>query len=422
MKNARENYKIDISNARREADGYTQAIVARPLAESRSAMLVAFAALVCAIGWLVTDVQINYAGHLSGLFYTGSNAPLPLGPIASHTWRVQGDKGYDGEFYHLIAHDPLDRRGFLAYVDSPQYRWRRIGVPGLAYLLAGGNDDWIDKTYVAVELVFTFLGSFWLSQYAQALGRAPVWGIAFLLIPGVAVSLDRMTVDLPIAAVTLAVLFYASASQPSWQLYAALIAAPLIRETGLLLILAWCLARLLGRYRRDAILAAACAIPTLAWYLYVALHTPPDRTAFLATYPFGGLITWTIHALAHPVEAYGPRTAAVLELVALAGIWLAFILSAGIAVRWLRGDKNDSFPEIVAIAFVLFTCLIGYQDIWASAYGIGRTLSPLLIALCAIALRDRRVILAMPLLLIVPRIALQFAAEIAVALGIVVRR
>jgi hypothetical protein len=374
------------------------------------------------MAWLVTDVELNYAGHLSGLFYTGSNTPLPAGPIASHTYRLHDDKGYDGEFYHLIAHDPLNRQGFLAYVDSSQYRWRRIGVPGLAYLLAGGNDDWIDKTYVAVELLFTFWGSFWLSQYARLLGRSPAWGMAFLLIPGVAVSLDRMTVDLPTAALTIAVLFYASAPRPPWQLYASLAAASLIRETGLLLILAWCLARLSGRHRRDAILAGACAMPTLSWFLYVALHAAPDRTAFLASYPFGGLITWTIHALARPVQAYGPRTAAVLELVALAGIWLAFVLSAVIAARWLGGEKKESLPEIVAIAFVLFACLIGYQDIWASAYGIGRTLSPLLIALGAIALRDRRVIFAVPLLLIVPRIALQFAAEIAVALGIAVRR
>ena len=63
--------------------------------------------------------------------------------------------------------------------------------------------------------------------------------------------------------------------------------------------------------------------------------------------------------------------------------------------------KKLSPPSIV---FAAFASLIGYQNIWASAYGIGRTLSPLLLALGAIALRDRRLLFAMPLLLVVPRI------------------
>jgi len=280
--------------------------------------------------------------------------------------------------------------------------WRRIGVPGLAYLLAAGNDKFIDETYVAVELAFTLLGAFWLSRYAQLLGRSAAWGLAFLLIPGVAVSLDRMTVDLPVAALTVAVLFYGSDSTPRWQLYAALVTAPLIRDTGLLLIFAWCIFRLRSRHMRDVFPGAASAVPALVWYIYVALHAPPDQMDFLASYPLGGLIKWTLHAVA--------------ELAALAGIWLAFILTLGIAVRRaVRLNMPNHLPEILALTFVLFASLLGYQDIWASAYGIGRTLSPLLIALAAIALRDNRAVFAVPMLLIVPRIALQFASEIHVA-------
>jgi hypothetical protein len=289
-------------------------------------------------------------------------------------------------------------------------------VPGLAFLLAGGNDVFIDKTYVAVELAFTFLGALWLSWYAQTLGRSPAWGMAFLLIPGVAVSLDRMTVDLPMAALTVALLFYASEVRPGWQIYAVLITAPLMRDTGLLLILAWCIFRVFSRHFRDAFWGAACVVPTLCWYLYVASRTPPDNIKFLADYPFGGLIAWTLHALADPAGVYGPRSAAILELLALTGIWLAFVLAVGIAVGWAaRRRITAGVPEILAIIFVLFASLLGYQDLWASAYGIGRTLSPLLIALAALALRDRRPVFAIPLLLIVPRIALQFAAEIYVA-------
>lgn len=383
---------------------------------------------MCAAAWLTADVQINFAGHLSGLFYTGTNVRLPGARVGDHTWRVRDNQGYDGEFYHLIAHDPLNRRGFLDYVDSARYRWRRIGLPGLAYLLAVGNDAYVDGMYVALQLGFVFLGAWWLARYAQTFGRHPGWGLGFLLIPSVAISLDRMTVDLPLAALTVALVLYAGGgtrdfsrvfrktnatevASTTWPVYAVLIAAPLIRETGLLLIVAWCVFRLIGRHLREAVFGAACAIPTLAWYLYVELHTIPDQSMLDTRYPFEGAIKWTLHALSNPVAVYGPRAAAAFELLALAGIWMAFVLAIRTAAQ-----KQWDLPALLAVTFTLFASLIGYQDIWATAYGLARALSPLLIALAVIALRDRRTIFAMPLLLTVPRIALQFAAEIRVAL------
>jgi hypothetical protein len=380
-----------------------------------AALSFAFATLACAGVWLVADVELNFDGHLSGLFYTGMKTPLPSGPVGDHTWRVHDDKGYDGEFYHLIAHDPLNRQGFLAYVDNPLYRWRRIGIPALAYVLAGGNDTCIDGMFVALQLGFLFAGAFWLSRYAQEFGRNPAWGLSFLAIPGVAISLDRMTVDLPVAALTVGLLLYSGVTVSRWRLYTVLIAAPLIRETGLILIFGWCVWRMVQRDLRGALTGAACAIPAVAWYLYAALHTQPDPTSFLAGYPFGGLVTWTRYALAHPRESYGARASTVLEFLALGGIWLAFLLSMALVVRLLRSSR-DGLPEILAVAFTVFASLIGYQDIWATAYGIGRTLSPLLMALAAISLRDGSVLYGLPLLAIVPRIALQFAAEIRVAL------
>ena len=390
---------------------------------SRSAILAGAVAAALALLWLIADVELVDAGHLNGLFYTGTNAALPPA-ISDRTYRVRDEHGYDGEFYYLIAHDPLNQRGFLAYVDTPRYRWRRIALPGLAYLLALGNDAWVDSAYVALQLAFVFLGAYWLACYAQQKNRKVDWGVAFLLIPAVAVSLDRMTVDLPLAAICVALLQYGSrldaSSGSRWPAYVALVAAPLFRETGVLLILAWCAFWMLRKNYRSAFLGAVCALPALGWWLYVALHTIPDPTGFLGGFPLSGLVTWTVHAVSEPAAVYGPRANAVLELAALAGIWLAFALTVSVAVKWrVKGRDWGSdwdLPEITAIAFVAFAALLGNQQVLASAYGIGRTLSPLLIALAAIALRDRRPLFALPLLLIVPRIALQFAAEIKVAL------
>ena len=68
--------------------------------------------------------------------------------------------------------------------------------------------------------------------------------------------------------------------------------------------------------------------------------------------------------------------------------------------------------EVTAVLFLGFFSMFGRQDIWDSAYATGRTLSPLLVMLGWIALRDRLWIAALPLALILPRIALQYLAEI----------
>ena len=306
-------------------------------------------------------------------------------------------------------------------MDTPRYRWRRIGLPGLAFLLAFGNDDWIDAVYVALQLVFVFLGAYWLACYAQMSNWSAAWGIAFLLIPAVAVSLDRMTVDLPLAALAVGLFVYARKDDVHWPAYAALAAAPLFRETGGLLILAWCVFWLAKRSLakpnlRRAVLGAACAIPAVGWWLYVTIHTTPDQVAFFTGLPFSGLVTWTLDALEDPSAAHGARANALFELLALAGIWLAFALCISTAAKARLDQRAWDLPELAAVVFAVFASLLQNQQVWASAYGAGRTLSPLLIALAIVALRDRRILFAAPLLLIVPRIALQFAAEIKVAL------
>ncbi len=202
-----------------EVDPSTPAVRLMP-ERLASDFLVAAATAALALIWIILDVALLDAGNLNGLFYVGANAVLPPGTLSDHTYRVRDEQGYDGEFYYLIAHDPLNRRGFLAYVDGPRYRWRRIGLPGLAHLLAFGSDAWVDILFVALQLLFVFLGAYWLAGYAQRSHRSAAWGVAFLLIPGVAVSLDRMTIDLPLAALCIALLLYASRGDPHWSAYA----------------------------------------------------------------------------------------------------------------------------------------------------------------------------------------------------------
>jgi len=368
---------------------------------------VALAALLFAILWLTLNVSFNYQGHISGLFYTGAMARVPVA-IEGHTYRVKDQKGYDAVFYHIIAHDPLIRRDFIPYVDNPQLRWRRIGVPALASLLAGGSDRFVDYTYVGIQLAFVFLGAFWLSCYARAHDAGAIWGLAFLLIPAVMVSLDRMTIDLPLAALCIALVLYDSKSRPQWPVYSILCAAPLVRETGMILVVAWCLYSTLRRNWRDVLLGAGCAVPAILWWIYVRSRTPMDGTPWLSKYPFSGLIERTIQGTGNSTLTWWLRIAEAFEWLALAGIWLSVLLVLYFAFR-----RRIGLIEMIALVFTVFAATLGKFDIWASAYAAGRTMSPLLIMLGIFALKERRYYFALPLALILPRIALQYEAQLA---------
>ena len=373
----------------------------------RRAATVGAIAVLAAASWLILNIAFQYSGNPTGPFYTGAKTLLPPALAARHTFRVNDDVGYDAQFYHLIAHDPLNRRGFIFYVDNQRLRWRRIGVPGLAFLLATGRDRGVDYVYIAIELAFVFLGTLWLSRYVQSQSLHPAWGLTFLLIPAVAVSIDRLTIDLPLAAICIGLALFADTPKPGWQVYAMLCAAPLIRETGMIVVAGWFVYRIVRRDVRGPVLAALSAVPAVAWWLYVQTHTTPDGTDWLSSYPFSGIINRTLQGTVDPTSTPWLRVANVFEDVALAGMWVA--LSLAFYLAWKRRWK---FIEITAILFAAFTAALGRFDLWSSAYATGRTMSPLLILLGLLAFQKRSVLYALPLLFFFPRIALQYEAEL----------
>jgi hypothetical protein len=373
----------------------------------RRAASIASIAVLIAASWLVLNIAFQYSGNPTGPFYTGAKTPLPQALAGGHTFRVHDDVGYDAQFYHLIAHDPRNRRGFLSYVDNPRLRWRRIGVPGLAALLAAGDDRGVDYVYIAIELAFVFLGTLWLSWYVRSKSLHPAWGLTFLLIPAVAVSLDRLTIDLPLAAICIGLALYAEAPEPGWQVYAMLGAAPLIRETGMIVVLGWCVYRIVMRDARGAVLGAVSAAPVVAWWGYVQMNTRPDGTDWLSSYPFSGIINRTLQGTGDPTSTPWLRAANVFENLALAGMWMALVLAF-----YLAWQRRWRFIEITVILFAAFEAVLGRFDLWSSAYATGRTMAPLLILLALLAFQNRRVPYALPLVLFLPRIALQYEAEL----------
>jgi len=376
--------------------------------ERSTSLVVAISATVIAMLWMTLNVVGNYDGDSTALFYTGSEVAVPEALDGGHTYRADDPVGYDAQYYHLVAHDPLIRRGFEPFVDNPRVRWRRIGVPGLAAILALGSDRYVDFFYFVIQLVFVLLGVWWLARFAEASSRDATWGLAFLLVPAVMVSLERMTVDLPLAALCIGFALYGVAlQQTGGAFYAILIVAPLVRETGGLLIGGWCVYSLLRRDWRSVVLGASCSVPTLAWWTYVHSRLAVDGTGWYARYPFSGLVDRLVLGIDAPTASDWLRSAALLEHLAIGGVLVGLALACYLA--WTR---STGLIELTILLFVVFSSALGKLDIWTSAYATGRTMTPWLLLLGLLFVRGRSWVYGLPVLLVLPRLAMQYEALI----------
>ena len=366
----------------------------------------AFFALTCALClflWQALTVRYNYSGNWTGLFCTGALYGTP--PGLSEKLYVFPNWGYDGQLYHYIAHDPLFRRGFASHFDAPRLRYRRILVPGLAFLLAGGQDGAVDIAYYGVVLGFILLGAYWLGRFGTLLGYGPWFGLCFAFVPAVLVSVDRLTVDGALAACSAGFALYAREWRPR-KLYAVLAAAALVRETGLILVVACVLWLALERRFREAILFSTAALPAACWYVFVALHTAPSGAGLLTPLLFSGIADRILHPQLLAASASIRLLAEALDLLALAGILGSLLW----AVR--RAVQRSLTPLTIAIyLFAILAITLARGDAWSEVYAFGRTLTPLLFLSALDGLSVGRVWPAAAMLALDPRIALQMAGQ-----------
>ncbi len=332
---------------------------------------------VCAVfSWQSLTVRYSYRGNWSGLFCTGALLPPPAALAAEHLYLNPGSVGYDGQAYHYIAHDPFFQRGFSDALDYPRLRTQRILFPLLAWLLAFGSESRIDTALVAVQLLFCGLGVYWLSRLAVHQQRSAWWGLAFLAMPPVLVSIDRLLADSGLAALAIGFVFYARTKRWAavWLICSL---AALTRDTGLVLAVAMILYFLWeGEWRRAGLFLVALA-PAQAWKFFCTLHTPADPSRWLGWIPLQGLLTRFFNQ--HPYNNLPSAVATLcvaLDYLALIGIALAIWQAIGLA------RSHRTTPAAIAIyGYAITAVFVKNPDVWADVYGFGRTLGPLLILL-----------------------------------------
>lgn len=344
-----------------------------------------WAALAAALvlGWQSLTVRANYAGNWSGLFRVGAETPLP-DPLGLTTFRNAHPNGYDGQYYRLLAYDPLLRRGTAAFLDSPVRRARRILIPWLACALALGQPAAIDPAFILVILASIFCGVFFLARIMALRGMPPALGLLFLAVPATLIAIDTLTVDVSLAALTI-VFVWTSVTGRSRAAWLALAASGLVRETGLLLVAACVLSAVLRRHLRQAALWGASAIPALLWFWYVQSSIPRSghSHALVPRWLLPELQVGVFQRALHP--PFYPNLGPAVERIVQALDVLSLLATAALAILALlliRSLRPD--PQRTALAlFAAFLFAISNIAFWTTPYGYGRPFAPLFALLLA---------------------------------------
>jgi hypothetical protein len=376
------------------------------LAPVTRALSFALLAVVAVLAWQTVTVRVNYQGNWTGLFRIGSETKLP-DTVAQGAFRNPDPHGYDGQYYLILAHDPLLRHGAASYFDAPLLRARRILVPAAAWALAAGRPGFIVGAYVFVILAFIFAGTYWLSLIFMFQGRHPAWGLCFLMVPPVLIAVDSMTIDVAIAALAAGFAWQLITGRVS-ALWLILAAAGLVRETGLLLIAACVIASLYQRDWRKTVLWASASLPALCWYGYLHFALAGIEAHLVPSWMIQnmklGILLRVFHPLPYPQFSALIRTALrILDELALAAI----ISAAAMAIARLRYVRPLA-QKIALVLFVLLIFSITARGFWSSAYGFSRPFAPLWVLLLA---GDRPRTALMLSLLVDLRVSVEFQSQ-----------
>jgi hypothetical protein len=296
--------------------------------------------------------------------------------------------GYDGGQYAMIALDPWDqdRPDLQESLDNPHYRYRRIGLPLMAWVLGAGQGVWVWHIYAMLNTVF-WLGL--LGLLYQILKRpeirhgAAIGGI--MLSAGTIESVRLALVDLPSVCLGVMAIWCA---QQQWAGRGSFFLgyACLTRETCLAFLPAiWTRTMWQGSWRLIAGRLAPWFIMlgmVAAWFLYVRLHytNPTDAAGDNLGWPGLG---WWERWLA--VGRLGGWSEPQNYFCVMAWVGLG---AQGIYLlkRWEWGNP---WWRMGIIFVPLYLCL--QIPVWENYYAVTRTILPLTIAFnLLLALRGER--------------------------------
>jgi hypothetical protein len=315
--------------------------------------------------------QFKMFGDANGLIHFGSYfAPFTHPPKNAITG---GKYGYDGQWYWVLAHDPLLLwKSTLAHLQFQRFRAQRIAYPALSYVVAQVLSVPTATAMLLVNMGLLVGGTFAFSLYAVRRGWSPLWGLVVGLLPGLVMATLYDLTD-PLAALALlAGLIGWSRGSRRWAPLM-LAVAVLAREVIVLVVIGIALEALfrawtgrhepgsLRRIARDA--WPGVAVPAAAfigWHFYVETVAIGHVGTAASTFPFDSFIRgWNralhLHGTMKIWDIAFEVFMCAASAVALIAVWRdhsAISLTAALMVVGLGvadygvilGDSRDSAP------------------------------------------------------------------------------
>jgi hypothetical protein len=297
--------------------------------------------------------------------------------------------GYDGQYFWVLALDPLlARHRTVAAFSDQGFRLGRIGYPALAYALAGGQEDAVPWSLLAVNVIAVLALTLAFAVHAQRRGWSGWWALGVGLLPGLLfVTMGDLSGAVAVAFMLGGLM--ACERDRRWLAAGLLGAAGLTREPMLLAVVAvaveagarwWPVRRSPGALRRTVgavwPVLVIPAVVFLAWRGYVQVRlgsgTMPPATAF--ELPMFGLLRQIPGALQGGLTVTG-----IWDLAYLAGIF------AGIGAALALVRRTLSAPAVAAALFGLVLLVLPFGSDW----GYARESTPMFAALLLAGLGTR---------------------------------
>ncbi|HEY2784264.1 MAG TPA: hypothetical protein VGJ05_04740 [Fimbriiglobus sp.] len=337
----------------------------------RAGLIAGVGAFVVLFVLFANWVHHSFEGKYHGPFLASEVFGVPeaarahgVGPVMTSV------PGWDGQFYFSMANDPLGRADTAQHVDSPTYRYQRIGVPAAAFAVSRltGQSYTSAFVYHLVQLAGAAVGFGLLFGWLVHNGRAGWYALGWLAGAGPAYALLYGLPDAVGDAAFVATLLALWHRRLGWYAVAATTLC-LIREGYTVVPFFVWLATATNRwswnstagYARRFFLTALPGIAVLGWAVYLCLHfhvglLSPERNP-------PGIYDWPLRAPLRCLLAYvrEDNTEWVRYLVTSL---FAVLVVLGSAVRVGRTHRAVWF----AVPFVAVALCLG-RIVWDSPQG-----------------------------------------------------
>jgi hypothetical protein len=367
---------------------------------------------------MTSRLNSDYAGNYSGFLQLGKSfvdqSPLFAGrDDLKETLRLR-DGGYDGQFMYAMAFDPFlttfkdNPIRYNEVVDTPPYRYTRIGFSLLTKLFALNQPLWFPRTMIWLILASHVAGAVALGALVRYHGGHPAWALLYATVPG---YLQSLNTGLPesiagagmLTGILLVILAERSSTAPPSVLAAppaSALAMPksryalaslvfactlLVRETSVIVVVAMTLWLWLSKREwRGGFVVGLSVVVLVAWRAFITWRLFPafGIDTFLYTpgnvvFPFKGMIDlWAVigrgeYFMGFPALSVAGRVFPVI---------LAMALVVSVALFVMRRDGLSG----AAVVASLIAVSLDYPHVWSHVANAERVSFDAFILLLAI--------------------------------------